>query len=886
MELRRCLWLLFLALLAGLSPAQESAVDLYGQAEKLRLDAKTRKDAIALYARAAELWHDSAEAAMARLRLGQLLDLSGEREKALGEFRLGLLSAREAKLEAGLHYGIARVLIALGQTPEGIASYQKAAALRRASGERFEEALALHNIGAAYWSLGQNTEAWAAYEEALAIRRELKDETGVAYTLFGMASVQYTWGDAEKALQEYERALAIWKQLKNPRGQADSLNGIGLMYSLLGDSRKARLHYGEALALWIQAGDAIGEAYTLSNLGMVEGASAKSTFERALKVLREKGDKRGQAYVLHNLAGLDGSFKLFEESLAIKRELGDRNGEAQTLEKLSEAYLKAGRSEDALVGATSAVALHQAVGNKLGEAASEAVRSRALFQLGRLQESRSSLGAALRQIEGLRASVVNVELRSSFFATQQRVYKDAIAVLMDMGRTEEAIEVSERSRARVLLDRVLAATETVNEDRNLAARERALTRNIHAQAQRLQRLSAAKPGQESAQARQELDRLFERWSQLSGERQALLGVPAKPAIEQLQRDVLDTRTALVEYSLDIDCGWAWVVTKNGVRAVRLGSRASIAALVKKQRSTIASRTVDPKLDRELTRLLITPLGLHAAISRLVLVPDSPLDHLSFAAIGGLLDRFEVVDSPSAATLVALRGRPRWTGKRNLNIVADPVFDITDSRLQSGDDSLASNIQSEFRRLHFSRMEAEEILKIAGAGTARQWSGLFADKSLLQQKAFRDSAIVHLATHAQVDQVRPELSAVLFSQVDANGRPRNGHLRLYEIYRLKLAAELVVLSGCRTAEGPDLGGEGTMSLTRGFLYAGAAKVLASQWEVEDRATAELMRRFYEGLLRGKLSAAAALRQAQLALRADARWKDPYYWAAFRIEGDWR
>ena len=872
--------------MAGLLLAQESAADLYGQAEKLRLDAKTRKEAIALYARAAELWKDSPEAAQARLRLGQLLDLSGEREKALVEFRLGLLATKEAKLEASLHYGTARVLVALGRAPEGISSYQKALALRRVSGERFEQALALHNMGAAYWSLGQNTEAWAAYEEALAIRRELKDETGVAYTLFGMASVQYTWGDAEKALQEYERALVIWKQLKNPRGQADSLNGIGLMYSLLGDTRKARLHYGEALALWGQAGDAIGEAYTLSNLGMVEGASARTTFERALKVLREKGDKRGQAYVLHNLAGLDGNFKLFEESLAIKRELGDRNGEAQTLEKLSEAYLKAGRGADALAGATSAVAMHQAVGNKLGEAAAEAVRSRALFQLGQLEEARLALGSALRQIEGLRASVVSVDLRSSFFATQQRVYKDAIAVLMDLGRTEEAIEVSERSRARVLLDRVLAATEATNEDQSLAARERALTRDIHAQAQRLQRLSAAKPGPESAQARQELDRLFEQWSRLSGQRQALLGVQAKPVIEQLQREVLDARTALVEYSLDVDRGWAWVLSKNGIRAVKLGTRASIAALVKKQRSTIAARTADPKLDRDLMRLLITPLGLSPSISRLVVVPDSPLDHLSFAAIGGLLDRFEVLDSPSAATLVALRARPRWTGKRNLNIVADPVFDAADSRLQNGDDSLASNTKSEYRRLHFSRMEAEEILKIAGAGTARQWSGLLAEKSLLQQKAFRDSAIVHLATHAQVDEVRPELSAVLFSQVDASGRARNGHLRLYEIYRLKLAAELVVLSGCSTAVGPDLGGEGTMSLTRGFLYAGAAKVLASQWEVEDRATAELMRRFYDGLLRGKLSAAAALRQAQLALKADARWSDPYYWAAFRIEGDWR
>jgi tetratricopeptide (TPR) repeat protein len=886
MELRRCHWLLIVPLFAGLALAQESAADLYAQAETLRLDGKTRSEAIALYRRVADLWKGSGDEAKARLRLGQLHDQIGEREKALAEYRLGLVSVVETKLEASLHYGAARVLVAMGQAVEGIASYQKALALRRSTGERFEQGLALNNMGAAYWSLGFNQEALSAYEEALAIRRELKDETGVAYTLFGLANVQYTWGDIEKALREYEVALSIWKGLKQARGQADCLNAIGLMYSLLGDPRKARLHYGEALALWLQAGDVIGEAYTLSNLGIVEGAAGRPSFEKALKVLREKGDQRGQAYVLHNLAGLNDSLQLFEESLALKRQLGDRYGEAQTLEKLAAAYLKAGRGEEALASASLAVELQHAVGNKLGEATAESVRFRALAKLGRMEESQRSLDAAVQQIEGLRASVVAVELRSSFFATQQRVYKDAIATLMDLGKPQEALELSEKSRARVLLDRVLASRESTQEDQALVARERELTRDIHVQAQRLQRLSGAKAGPELAEARLKLDRLFERWSRLSSERLALTGVAENPSLARVQRELEDGRTALVEYSLDQDRGWAWVVTARGVRAVPVASRTLIAALVKKHLAVVAARGSDAKLDGELMRMLVAPLGLGTSISRIIVVPDAPLDHLSFAAIGGVLDRFEVVELPSASMLVALRERPRGKVKQSLNIVADPVFDAADSRLQKGSDFLADNSVSEYRRLHFSRIEADEIVRIAGSGTAKQWSGLDADKGLLGQKAFRESTIVHLATHAQVDQVRPELSAVLFSQVDARGRPRNGHLRLYEIYRLKLAAELVVLSGCSTAVGPDLSGEGTMSLTRGFLYAGAAKVLASHWEVEDRATAELMRRFYDGLLRGRLSAAAALRKAQLALRADARWKDPYYWAGFRLEGDWR
>jgi len=328
-----------------------------------------------------------------------------------------------------------------------------------------------------------------------------------------------------------------------------------------------------------------------------------------------------------------------------------------------------------------------------------------------------------------------------------------------------------------------------------------------------------------------------------------------------------------------------VVTRTEVRPVEIAARSVLAAAVRKQRLALAAKVANTDADRELMRLLITPLRLSAGITRLALVLDAPLNQVSFAAVGGVIDRYEVMEVPSGAALMALRTRAKPARKASVRIVADPVFDAMDSRAKK-DETIVSEEVGGPARLHFSRIEAQEILKIAGEGNGVQHLGLAAEKGLLGQKAFREATIVHLATHAQVDEERPELSAVLFSAVDGSGRSRNGHLRLYEIYRLRLAADLVVLSGCTTALGTELSGEGTMSLARGFMYAGAGKVLASQWEVEDRATSELMTRFYEGLLRKRLPAAAALRQAQLGMRADARWKHPYYWAGFRLAGDWR
>ena len=147
-------------------------------------------------------------------------------------------------------------------------------------------------------------------------------------------------------------------------------------------------------------------------------------------------------------------------------------------------------------------------------------------------------------------------------------------------------------------------------------------------------------------------------------------------------------------------------------------------------------------------------------------------------------------------------------------------------------------------------------------------------------------VVHFATHAVADARNPELSGLVLSLVDAAGRPREGFFGLSDIYELDLGADLVVLSGCRTALGKEVRGEGVMGLTRGFLYAGVPRVVASLWRVQDRATAELMSRFYRALWQEGHSPAAALREAQRSLRREPRYRDPYSWAGFVLQGDWR
>jgi CHAT domain-containing protein len=125
-----------------------------------------------------------------------------------------------------------------------------------------------------------------------------------------------------------------------------------------------------------------------------------------------------------------------------------------------------------------------------------------------------------------------------------------------------------------------------------------------------------------------------------------------------------------------------------------------------------------------------------------------------------------------------------------------------------------------------------------------------------------------------------------SLVDEQGKPLNGFLRLTDIFNLKLAADLVVLSACQTGLGQNIQGEGIVGLTRGFMYAGAKRVVVSLWSVDDEGTATFMEKFYEEMLQKGLTPAAALRAAQLAMLQQSKWKSPYYWAAFTLQGEWR
>jgi CHAT domain-containing protein len=247
---------------------------------------------------------------------------------------------------------------------------------------------------------------------------------------------------------------------------------------------------------------------------------------------------------------------------------------------------------------------------------------------------------------------------------------------------------------------------------------------------------------------------------------------------------------------------------------------------------------------------------------------------------------------------------RRPATRALAILADPVFETTDPRVASktappavptNDIATASRAlevadglyaRIPLSRLPFSRDEARAIAALTESNDNMLAVDFKASRAAVLGGALSGYRMVHLATHGVLDGERPALSSLILSLVDERGRRQNGYLRLPDIYNMRLDADLVVLSACQTALGKEIQGEGLVGLTRAFIYAGAPRVVASLWQVSDLATAELMKKFYRGMLRQHLPAAAALRAAQVEMSQDPRWSSPFFWAGFVLQGEWR
>jgi CHAT domain-containing protein len=852
--------------------------------------------------------------------------------------------------EADLRHNQCLVLHARGGVRQALACYRESLALFHRLGETRDEAAALNSVGFASFSLGEPQPAEESYRQALALRRATGDRAGEVQALNNLAVLYRSLGEIDEALRAYGEAREILKTLDDRRQEAAILSNLGVAYDAIGETERARLDLTQALALRRAVEDRRGEIATLNHLGRIARKSgtaetaeeAVALHRQALAVARALADARSEEVSRSDLGlALAAAGRAAEalaetdRALALARQTGDRAGEASALGQKGEILAASGRTAEALPLFAAALPILRATGDRINEVMTLAARARALRdrgELGDLEGAAADAEAASAALEGLRRRLGNPELRAAFRGSKSAVYELRVDILMRLaaarpgqGFDRAAFAASEEARARSLLD-VLAESGAAlrsGVDPALAARQRDLERRLALKADRRQVLLARGKGGEaeiraleveSEEIQAALDNV-DAEIRRSNPRYAELTRPAAASPEEIQA-LLDSGTLLLEYALGRERSYLWAVDATALRAFVLPGRQEIERAAHAFLATLTTPASGEvrraRIGRTLSRMLLGPVTAELGERRLAIVPDGALSYLPFDVLpeprstgrpDPLLARHEVVELPSASVLAAERRElaQRPPARELAIVLADPVFQPGDPRVtQRGARPPAARSSAGaasgrpdgsagtllLPRLRFSRAEAQAIAALAPLGAVTTKLDFAADRDLVLSGRLRDFRYVHFATHGIFDTQRPELSGLALSRVDREGQPRDGFLGLRDIYDLDLAADLVVLSGCQTALGKEIRGEGLLGLTRGFLYAGAPRVIASLWWIDDRATAALMAELYRALWAEGLRPAAALRKARLTLRRQHRFRDPSYWGAFVLQGDWR
>ncbi len=821
-----------------------------------------------------------------------------------------------------------------GTLPAALACYGEVRALFLGLGDRSREEVILNNLGGLFDLQGEPDAALDHYRQALALRRARGDRSGEAQTLNNIAVLHRRLGEWQEALRLYGEARQIAADLGDRPMEASFLGNLGRAYFSLGETRRARALWQEALALQLQIGDRRGEALQWSNLGLAarrlgDNEAALAQHRRGLALAAAAGDRRLEANIRLRLGELlveQGSpleaLRELEPALALLADAGQRSSKAAALHLRGRALALAGRWTEALPALREALARRRSLRDRAGEAETLHALAVAERATGDGPAARADAEAAVALVEDLRRGFVIPGLRAAFLATERRAYTLLVDLLMADGRPREALAVSERSRARSLLDVLYQGAAGRSSDAaaaGLAAQRRDLRRRLSLLAEEKQRRDERGEAEKAAALGRRIELALADLDAVEAEvrrrdpRFAAWSEPAAAVTPAGIAALLEPGTLLLEIALGEERSFAWLIGPGVEQSATLPPGRDIAALARRTReemSTSEAGGAAPGLtaSADLSRLLLAPFWAEAAPARrLVIVADAALQALPFAALPvppagqswdtatrePLLVAREVVYLPSAATLALVRQRRagRAPAPRPAWVLADPVYGPDDPRWPAGavagvGAGAADLALPALPRLPATRREAEAIALLRPAGEVQTAFDFAASREAVLSGALAAYRILHFATHGRADLQNPELSGLSLSAVDAAGRPQDGTLRLHDLYDLDLAADLAVLSGCETAFGSEVEGEGLMGLTRGFLYAGVPRVVASLWRADDRATAALMTRFYRGLWQEGLPPAAALREAQLALRRDPRYRAPRSWAGFVFQGDWR
>jgi len=970
-----------------------------GALRELHDDERARGSLSAAFELAGELHDDAIKAeslmllGMLEMRRGELLGASKQVDQGLSLSRQ--MANRRLQSLAGVY--LAEIHANIGNMPKAAEFARQSLELANELGDKSGRGRAQMWLGYVCKATHGNEAALENLTQSLTLAREANDLPGIvdAMTLIGH---QYSaTGEKQRALETYLDAQFYADRLQDPERQGRLFAGLDFVNEELGNLKLSLEYCRRSIQLYHDANYPVGELQRYERLGKLQFqtgdyAQALENYRYALSFFQKAGMKNSVSYVLSEIGEVyektDGDAKAldyYNQARQLIRVEEDPREYSYVLNRIGRVSERTKGAEVALDYYNEALRLSRKASDLFGESRTLLQIARAEWKRNRWVEARAAAEAALRIDERIRDEVAVSGLRASYFAAVNQHFEFYIDLLLAAGGVDsessifKALEISERKRARTLLDEVALNEFRVKDDgvvNTLVERARKLKAEIEVKRDEYAKLRQdPRSGERARDVADHLLRVSQEYDQVRASaawragRESQNSASAALTSREIQNICDDEDTLMLEYSLGDQNSHLWAVTRNSIESFQLPGRSEIESVVLQLGQSIKAMTPQQwsgkrqKVEaneqfgvhmQKLSSLLLGPVSARVAKARkLIVVADGALHYVPFSALtspelnsrrevpasnaeGGalvpLLATHEISLLPSVSVLIASRQRAKELSRpaKTVAVFADPVFAKSDDRIRNypstgkrvrgsmqgsgparaeaaqnngghnapveakrqSNEAILSQVLRDtgggviLQRLFATQFEAQGILSLTTPEESFAALNFEASRQVLTSKGLKDYRIIHIATHGFLDNEHPELSGIVLSLYDENGRAQNGFVQLRDIYEMELNADLVVLSACQTGLGKEVKGEGVTGLARAFMFAGARRVVASLWKVDDEATAALMTSFYRHLLKEKATPSAALRAAQLEISSQRRWHQPFYWAGFFISGDFK
>ncbi len=813
-----------------------------------------------------------------------------------------------------------------------IRAYQRAYALYERLGERRRQAQTLQNIGVVQQELARYSAARESYARVLRLIDASADAPLFADVLNNLAVTEAEIGEADAALRHFSQALTVFTRIQSVREQARSLQGIGLVYFGLGNGREALDYFNRALALRTPALDPLGRVDSLR--WAANGLADLRRWPEAI-ALREEALRLAQSAVLRarilvELARDEAANGATDVALARAQEAladdagGDRVAYARALMERSRLQLAQSAHNLAKRDADNALSIFRSYELPASTFDALVLQARIACATRDGAGARAFIDEALALAEPVRRASANPMLRTSLWQSLRPAFDFGITLLAapqtcggDRAATPsastdfDALEVAERSRNRALSDYLQLArrrSDSASTKSGAEARRRALFEDIAARRMQMELLLQRMPPQdprvravqtEVAALKRNIDILG---SEISAPLKSAVGRDDSAAQLHGAIERIPNGTAVVEYWLGNDNTYAWLITKDRVRMIDLGSTSRITTAAQRLHESLSDFAKQPAEERvrrarEVHDLIFAPLPEEVRrAGTLLFVPDGALHYVAFgvlAATGAgtevryLIEDHDIAVAPSLLFDSNVGARPAGGTDLAMLMVSDPVYSRSDARFNLG--RPAGQVTSaagafrgaarEWQRLAGSQREAADIARLLPAGSLDTLSGFDATREALLGRDLSRYRILHFATHGTADAEAPQLSTLVLSTYDRGGRAIAGEVFAGDLLHRPLDADLVVLSACDTSIGQETAGEGLLGLRYAAHASGARAVVASLWPVADVIGARMMADFYSSVVRDHHSPTAALSQVMRSARR--QWFDPALWGVFEV-----